>query len=218
MKEKAIILRRSGKTYTEISNELNVSKSIVSLWLRNYRLTETERDNVAKNIKYRIDKGRMKSKISIRSRRIHNDKVIYEEAGKTFDLLFKDTLFCYGLALYEGHGSKNTNYYSFTHKDIEIHSIMLNWLYKFSDINKEKLRYKIFVSSSDKNIDAIDFWSQSLDVPEEKIKTYIYKREVVSNKNDIHDKGILSVMYNDVKVVRRIRVWQKMLIKYYRGV
>ena len=143
MKEKAIILRRNGKTYTEISNELNVSKSIVSLWLKNYRLTETERDNVVKNIKYRIDKGRMKSKISIRSKRIHNDKVVYEEARKTFDLLFKDTLFCYGLALYEGHGSKNTNYYSFTHKDIEIHSIMLNWLYKFSDINKEKLKYKI---------------------------------------------------------------------------
>lgn len=218
MKEKAILLRKTGKSYTEIAKELNVSKTIVSIWLKKYRLTESEALVLKNNIKSRIEKGRIKALISIRSKKVYKDMVLYEEAKKSFEVFIKESLFSYGLGLYEGHGTKKVNYYNFTHKDIETHRIMLIWVNKYILINEDKLKFKLFISSGDEAIEKVDFWSSNMNIPEENINAYVYKRGVVSKNKDKKDNGILSVMYNDVKVINKINAWQNMLIKYYKGV
>ncbi len=218
MKEKAILLRKDGKSYTEIAKELNVSKTIVSIWLKKYRLSESETIELRNNIKSRIEKGRVKALISIRSKKVYRDMILYDEAKKTFEVNIKEPFFSYGLALYEGHGTKKANYYNFTHKDVETHLIMLNWVNKYIVINEDKLKFKVFISSGDEAIEKVDFWSNKINIPEENIVTYVYKRGVVARNKDKKENGILSVMYNDVKVINKINAWQNMLIKYYKGV
>ncbi len=214
-RDKAILLRREGKTYTQISSELGISKSSVSLWLKNYKLTESELAIIKENTKNRVEKGRMKSKISIRSRKVFADKTLYEQANKIFLGFVNEAMFCYGLGLYEGHGNKTSNYYSFTHKNPEIHKIMLVWMNKYLSIDKEKLKFKIYLGLNDDYVNTVDFWSQYLDIPEESIKVYAYKRGDNDSKKGDHTKGIMSVMYNDVSIILKVLAWQKMLIKYY---
>jgi hypothetical protein len=42
-KEKAIKLRKSGATYSEVLREVPVSKSTLSLWLRDVGLSKTQK-------------------------------------------------------------------------------------------------------------------------------------------------------------------------------
>ena len=46
LKQKAIELRKKGKTYSEILKVVPVAKSTISLWLRDVGLTTTQKQNI----------------------------------------------------------------------------------------------------------------------------------------------------------------------------
>ena len=46
MNSQAIELRRQGYSYSDISKKLKVSKTSISNWVRNVRLTENEKNNL----------------------------------------------------------------------------------------------------------------------------------------------------------------------------
>jgi len=68
-KNKAIQLRKSGKSIGEIANQLNVSKSVVSLWCRDIALTKKQIDALHKKMMVGSYKGRMIYLERIRKRR-----------------------------------------------------------------------------------------------------------------------------------------------------
>ncbi len=47
---KSVELRKDGMSLNEIASKLNVSKSSVSLWVRNIELTAAQRKKLSKNI------------------------------------------------------------------------------------------------------------------------------------------------------------------------
>ena len=106
MNKKAIELRRLGYSYSDISKELKVSKASISNWVKNVRLTESEKIVLEKNIKNKIKRGRMNSSIAMRSRKIFKEKIAYENAEKEFAKFSKEPLFMLGLGLYWAHGLK----------------------------------------------------------------------------------------------------------------
>ena len=48
--KKAIELRRSGYSYTDIARELKVSRASVCAWVKHVKLTEAERQHLRKNL------------------------------------------------------------------------------------------------------------------------------------------------------------------------
>ena len=57
LKQKAIKLRRQGKTYSEILTEVPVAKSTLSLWLREVDLSITQKQRITEKKKKSTKKG-----------------------------------------------------------------------------------------------------------------------------------------------------------------
>ena len=102
IRERAVLLRKEGKSYSEIKSLLKVSKSTLSLWLRDYPLSQEKirelRDWNQKRIEnYRETRRRQRESIL-------ND--IYKHEKDVILPLSKRELFLTGLFLYWGEGGK----------------------------------------------------------------------------------------------------------------
>src|SRR3989344_3532939 len=92
----AIKLRKAGHSYSNIFKKVRVSKSTLSYWLRDIKLTSKQRD--------RLLKGREKSRYAgakaQQIKRIRRTEEIIINSKKEFYSLIKNPLFLSGLLLY----------------------------------------------------------------------------------------------------------------------
>ena len=101
-KQRARELRRQGWSYNDILKEVGVSKSTLSLWLRDIPLTEEQIAALA--CKFRAGRERFIHKMRVRRDTRWAD--YHREAEEEYAALSKDPEFMFGLALYIGEGSK----------------------------------------------------------------------------------------------------------------
>ncbi len=185
--QKAIQLRRLGYSYTDISRELKVSRASVCNWVKNVRLTEHEKQILQKSIANKMNRARMKASISLRSRTVFKEKRAFDEAERDFKKNLKDPLFSTGLALYCAKSSFSGGNIQFTHSNPAFIHIFLTWMQKYLQISEENVK-KIF----SKNVS-------------EKAK--------ITNQN----KGSMTIIVSNIRAMRTLIAWQKLLIQYYRG-
>ena len=73
-KERAIQLRKRGYTYNEILKVLPVAKSSLSLWLKDFPLTECEKQSLKKRVDKNISLGRIRAAAANRQNRLKKDR------------------------------------------------------------------------------------------------------------------------------------------------
>ncbi len=150
-RQKAIELRLQGKTYSEIKNDLGISKSTLSGWLHNLPLTENQLERVMDKIPKRIERFRN----TMAKRRLAREQVAYNEARKIWLPLTKREKLLAGVFLYWGEGTKvSSSYLCISNCDPRVIKFSLDWmihslgiqikdihillhLYSDMDINKE---------------------------------------------------------------------------------
>ncbi len=101
-KQRALFLRAQGLSYNDILKEVGVSKSTLSLWLRDIPLT----DEQIAQIENKISAGREKFSRNERKRRDIRWGEYRLEAEGEYEFLSSNPQFMFGLALYIGEGSK----------------------------------------------------------------------------------------------------------------
>ncbi len=102
-KQRARELRVQGWSYNDILKEVGVSKSTLSLWLRDIPLTDEQ--IAALSDKFRA--GREKFIHKMRIRRDDRWAEYHREAEAEYAILSRDPTFMFGLALYIGEGTKS---------------------------------------------------------------------------------------------------------------
>ena len=102
-KQRARELRVQGWSYNDILREVGVSKSTLSLWLRDIPLTDEQ--IAALSCKFRA--GREKFIHKMRVRRDDRWAEYHREAEEEYVTLSQDPAFMFGLALYIGEGTKS---------------------------------------------------------------------------------------------------------------
>jgi transcriptional regulator with XRE-family HTH domain len=218
MSKKAIELRRLGLSYSDIAKQLKVSKTSVSNWVKNVRLTEGEKINLQKNLKGKVGRGRMMASISIRSKKVFKEKVAYEKAEKDFAIFNRDPIFILGLGLCLSHGLKNgpktVGSFQFVSSDQYIIKIILNWMDKYLNFPKKSIKYKLFIDILQKNNNFEQVWSKITGVPVTSFGKTAYLNSRKARK-DKEYKGSLAIIISRVEVIRRVIAWQKLAIRYY---
>ena len=214
MRKKAIELRRLGYSYTDISKKLGISKTSVLNWVRNVRLTESEKIILHKNLKAKMERGRLNASISIRAGKIFKEKIIYETVEKDFPKLLKDPLFMLGIGLYMAHGLQKSNSFQFTNSNPSVIKIMIVWIEKYLNISREMAKYRLFLDISHKNQNCEKFWSRIIGIPYDLFQKTIYIG-YVNSKRDKEYKGSLEILITKVDILRRVIAWQKLLMQYY---
>lgn len=211
--EKAIILRKQGKSYGEIKKELNVSKSTLSDWLKNYPLTNEQLLRLKNLIYLRVEKCR----ITRENKRNERYEQIQKEELDKWTPLSKKELYLAGLFLYWGEGNKSLKgSISLNNTDPSVVNFFLYWLVKILNFEHKKIRVYVHLYN-DMNIEEeLNYWSKQLNLPRSQfIKPYIKNstRSSLTQKGFGH--GTCGIMVNNIRYKEKIILGLKAIAGYY---
>ena len=105
-KQKAVELRKAGKTYSEILKVVPVAKSTLSLWLREANLSRRENQRLTDRKLAAIRRGG----VAKRRQREHKTAEIFGASQSEIRELSQRELFLIGVALYWAEGTKQKPY------------------------------------------------------------------------------------------------------------
>ena len=204
LRKSAEELRHSGKTYPEIALQLSVSKSTLSLWLRElpkpaeseakarriYFLTKVQPLGAAANHKKRLDMWRELQKEAMEETKVH------ERADVS---LLKALL----SVLYWAEGTKfDRGGISFVNTDPRVAALFIMLLRRCYEIDEKRLRVRLHLHWYHPIKKTREYWSELLNIPKAQIqKAYIKKR----NRGKRFRKnfmGICFIRYSDSRMRR----------------
>lgn len=169
-KQKAIVMRQKGMSYSQIKVELGVSKSTLSKWLYDMPLSEKRIRELRADSPIRIERYRN----TMRIKRENTLRESYKKVSKDIKRLSKREIFIAGLFLYWGEGSKTrTAVSALSNTDPSVLIFYIKWLENFG-VNKKDLKVKLQLYN-DMNIKKeIKYWSKKLNLPINSfVKSYI---------------------------------------------
>ncbi len=165
-RQNAINLRKQGKTYSEIRQELGISKSTLSDWLSDLPLNK---EQMAK-LNETKSKSRLlaieKTRITKKQKREKRLQLIYNTEKQYWILLTKRELELAGLCLYWGEGTKLINGpISINNTDPGVMKFVLHWMIKGLGISKKSIKVRLQLYN-DMNIKKeINYWHRELKIP-----------------------------------------------------
>lgn len=200
-REQALNLRSKGMSYSQIKEVLRLSKSTLSLWLRNYPLSKEQIDNLRGKNPKRIEKFIETMRLK-RKKRLH---ATYSTQKGSLLPLSKRELFIAGLFLYWGEGAKTQGAVSINNTDPKMLKFALFWINTILKVPKSKIKVYLHLYN-DMNINKeIDFWCKILDIPSKQFsKPYIKSssRENLTHKGFGH--GTCGLLVNNTLLKERV--------------
>ncbi len=204
-KFKAVKLRRSGLSYKEISKQMTVSKSTLSIWLRDIELTDEQKSrliNKMDRVRYEV----ARRKVADRMRRTRD---IISEAKKEVDLLSKNPLFFIGVALYWAEGAKNsTESVKFANSDPAMIVLIMKWLREICMVPESKFRVHIHMHDLHSRSDINSYWSKLTGIRKGQFYKPYIKHTSLGQRRNILYNGTCSIIVSDKKLFRRIVGWK----------
>lgn len=171
--EKAIALRRAGKSYGEIAKDLGVWKSSLSYWLRNVELPREALNILKKKSNYSKEKFRAWN-LRKHEEALAENKKIRESFSTKINSISNRDLLLLGAALYWGEGYKNpsgaasSHYLSLCNSDPKMIKIFMRFLRETLKIPEDKLRPRIQIHPNISTKTAINYWTNIVNLPKEK--------------------------------------------------
>ena len=224
-KYKALKLRKSGLSYREISRQIGVAKATVASWVQWVSLTDHQKVLLAERLKLKQKQGRFAAGIALKARRIYREKAAYDEAGASFKNFIGESFFAYGLGIYSGKsstkdetktGRKNTSNFQFMTADPEKAHLMVKWLERYLKIGKDSLQPRVFVYEPYRDSNCEVIWSRTMAIPLDRFQKTVYSPKHYFYKKKADYKGSIAITVSNIKALRTVLAWQKLLIKYYK--
>lgn len=173
-KEKAIALRKEGKTYSQIMKVVPVAKSTISLWFKEVGLSKEQKQVLTAN---RLAAA-MRGGAAKRKQRIEKSAAIIRAAQSEIGPISKRELFLIGVALYWAEGTKQKAHnvsqsFVFGNSDPCMIKCFLSWLAAMQ-IPKEDVVFELYIHKTGNVPRAVDFWSNVVDIPSSVIQERVY--------------------------------------------
>ena len=172
-RSEVIKLRLQGKSYSEIKQIVNVSKSSLSLWLRNVQLTEKQISGLKEKKIRSVERFIKSMKIK---RQIRLETYLNNQKHKWLPLSEREE-FIAGLFLYSGEGNKvSSNSISISNTDPSVIKFSYYWMQNCLLIPREKIFLKLHLYD-DMNIEEeTNFWSKEIGIDKKQFKRPYIKK------------------------------------------
>jgi hypothetical protein len=131
---KARDLRAQGHTLLDIAAALGVSKSSVSVWVRDVEFTPSPRRTGAQRRPHPAYEAKLRQIEALNAEGIACVGTLSEEA-----------FLAAGIALYAGEGAKTDGSVKFANTDPQMVAYFCAWLRRFFDIDESRLRVKVYL-------------------------------------------------------------------------
>jgi hypothetical protein len=176
-KQKAIVLRGKGYSYSQIKQKLGINKSTLSSWLSSMPLSEKRIRELRDFSPQRIERYRN----TMQKKRDFKNKIAYEDIKKRIGKISDREFLIAGFFLYWAEGSKTKTFsIGLTNTNPRMLVLFIKWL-QFFNVPKSKLKIHLHLYS-DMNIKKqMNYWSKTLNIPINQFrKPYIKKTELSS--------------------------------------
>lgn len=193
---KALEMRRQGRSIGTIARELGVSRSSVSVWCRDIRLSADQTRQLKESAIAAGSSGRL-----LGAKKNHDLKMekvarfLQEGKLQTGDLSRREALFV-GAALYWGEGTKKGQL-SFVNSDKDMVIFIYKWFRDVLGIQDRDFIFRIFINESHRSRKhAIEnYWKALLKIPDSQFRSMVFIKSVhkKKHKNHEHYYGLLSI-------------------------
>ena len=198
---KAVTLRKSGHSLSEIADQLNVAKSSASLWVRNVKLSEKALRRILMCRQRGIQKGAdaRRQQAEVSKNRIFKeaeDEIIGLRTSKKINKLI--------LALvYWCEGAKDDSSVSFTNSDPNLTRSFIDLLEKSFDIERRKISARLHLHEYHNPKIQLTWWSKKLALDEDQFKKFYLKPNTGKRKRDNYP-GCVNIRYYDSFLARKL--------------
>lgn len=197
-KEARRLREKCGWSLNRISKKLNVSKSSVSLWVRDIKLSPKQKAELG----YNISKGSNKKhyqKIRDEYREMGRLKVL--EEGEDYKL---------GCLLYWAEGSKGRTVVDFTNRDPIMMKMFIAFLRNYFDCSNEDFTIHInaYLTNGLGVDDITKYWLDILGLQTENVRAFTNRAKYYDPHNERikqhHKYGVCKLRVNSVKIAQII--------------
>jgi hypothetical protein len=191
--EQARALRAQNRTLADIAQILGVSKSSVSLWVRDVPFTPT--------LRLRGPHRRPHPAHEAKLRQIEElNRVRLERIGTLSD----EEFLVAGLALYAGEGAKRDGTVQFANTDPAMIRFFCAWLRQFFDVDASRLRARVYLHEGLDLERAEMFWSTLTGVPRRQFRRAHRAVPDATIRHNKHEHGCAYVYYCNSTTHRQI--------------
>jgi hypothetical protein len=185
-RQQARQLRRTGLPLAEIAARLGVSKSSVSLWVR----------DVAFEPRPPVTRGRRRAPNALQRRKQAEIDRLLEEGRSRIGRLSEREFLVAGVALYAGEGSKGDGSVRFVNSDPRMVALFCSWLRHFYEIDETRLRLSLYLHQGLDLSAAIAYWSALTGIPESQFRKPYRAVPDPSIRRAKHVHGCITVSYS----------------------
>lgn len=193
---KAVLLRKEGKSYSQIRALIPVARSTLSAWLEHMPLSKKHMVLLRDKNPVRIEKYR--KTCALRRKRVLEK--VYFDVSQRIKTISERELFIAGFFLYWGEGTKRFDTTTaFTNTDPHMIRIFVKWM-SILGIHKDILRVKLHIYSDMNESEAIDYWCKEVGFKRHQFKkTYIKKSRLseITYTKGVHGHGTCNVIYSN---------------------
>ncbi len=194
-KEECRKLRQQGLSLNDIAKSVKVSKSSVSLWVRDIDLTNEQREKLQLR-----DKSYIKYSENFRNKRRE-----YQAQGRE-KIHNEDKGYAFGCALFWGEGTKCKNYVRLTNSDIKMISYFVKFLRKYFNVqdNDFSITFQYYLNNNLTLEDIQSYWCNQLKLPVSCLRKCTLKSKYYDNTKVKHPYGICTVSINNTRIAQQI--------------
>jgi transcriptional regulator with XRE-family HTH domain len=184
-REQARALRAQGLTLNEIAARLDVSKSSLSLWVRDVAFQPLPRVRARRRAPNALQ-HRKQAEI---------DRLLAEGRTRVGHLSEREFLVA-GAALYAGEGSKGDGSITFANSDPRMITFFCAWLRHFFEIDESRLRVRLYLHQGLDLHASTAYWSALTGIPEGQFLKPYRAVPDASIRRAKHVHGCVSVRYS----------------------
>lgn len=212
-KQKAIKLRKQGCSINKISKQIGASKSSVSCWVSEVKLSMVAKRRIIKN---QVTAREKSSKILQGRRR--KREVVARKSGEMVVRSVKlnrsiGKIIC--AMVYWCEGNKNPrDGVSFTNSDPHLIATFLELLRSNFLIDELKLRVCMHLHDYHNEATQLKFWSKTTRIPKEQF-TKTFHKSHTGKREHARYQGCIRVRYSDIIITRELLAIGEMFMKKY---
>jgi hypothetical protein len=186
-------MRAAGATLQAIAEQLGVSKSSVSLWVRDVPFTPSPR-------RY----GPHRRPHAAHEAKLRQIAELDAEGVDRIGRLSEEAFLAAGVALYAGEGSKGDGTVVFANTDPRMVAFFCAWFRRFLDPDEARLRVAVYLHHGLDLDAAEDHWSNITGIPRSQFRAAYRAVPDPTIRTNKHEFGCVYVRYSCAETHRRI--------------
>lgn len=212
-KQRAIALRKKGRTYSEILAKIPVAKSTLSEWLKSVQLATPQKQRITKKRKAAALRGAQ----ARHQNRISEVEALEHKGLIEVNMLSPRELWLVGIALYWAEGSKQYDHspstgVTFNNSDARMLLVFLKWLRQMN-VPPSAICFELYVHETRKAEIATfkRWWIRELNIsPNQLDRVYLKKGNPKTKRKNVADlyHGLIRIKVNSSTALnRKINGW-----------